>query len=181
MNSLTRSMQPVNSRRQQPWRQMQAETAPGPQIRDCIVNNDFFQRLQRYGSERGAEIVFQNLREDRRETLTYKKFISEAADLGGFLLRLHLVSGDRVGLLIEDGPRWGVAFVAGYSAGLVLVPLDPLQDLGAIAATVSDAGCKLLLVSECYLDLARKIERRNVEIVCLQEGRSRASSAIARQ
>ena len=163
-------MQPVNSRRQQPWRQMQAETAPGPQIRECIVNNDFFQRLQRYGSERGAEIVFQNLREDRRETLTYAKFLHEVADLGGFLLRLQLASGDRVGLLIEDGPRWGVAFVAGYSAGLVLVPLDPLQDPGAIAATVSDAGCKLLLVSECYLDLAKKIERKNVEIFCLQEG-----------
>jgi long-chain acyl-CoA synthetase len=134
------------------------------------VNNDFFQRLQHNTSERADEIVFQNLKEDRRATLTYAKFSSEVADLGGFLSGLALVSGDRVGLLMEDGPRWGVAFVAGYSAGLVLVPLDPLQESGAIAATVADAGCKLLIVSERYLDVTKEIERGNVDVFCLQDG-----------
>ena len=123
------------------------------------MKNDFFDRLARYAVERENETVFQNITEDGREVVTYATFWREANDLAVFLAGLGLAPGDRLGLLMEDGPRWGVAFVAGFGAGLVLVPLDPGQGEASLRATVLDAGCRAIVVSQRFIEAAAGLQQ----------------------
>ncbi len=134
------------------------------------MDNDFFQRLACYAVERENEVLFQNLKEDGREVLTYSKFWRESSDLAVCLVGLGLSPGERLGLLMEDGPRWGVAFVAGFAAGLVLVPLDPGQSETSLCTTILDAGCRALIVSDGHYTAAAEIRRAGVEVIILTAG-----------
>jgi len=52
--------------------------------------------------------------------------------------------GDRVGLLSENRPEWGLAWLAILEAGAVAVPLDPMlreHELGELLATCSATHC----------------------------------------
>ena len=63
---------------------------------------------------------------------------------------------------------WGVSFVAAYSAGWVVVPLDPGTDSQTLSRTVSHADCEALIFSEKYVGTAHQIAGANSGLVLLE-------------
>jgi len=59
---------------------------------------------------------------------------------------LGLQRGDRVGLLLRNGPDWVALDIAAMASGLVTVPLYPHDSAPNSAAILGNAGCRLLVV-----------------------------------
>ena len=119
---------------------------------------DFFEKLNQNVERFPDRVVFQNLTETERETFTYRQVAEEAAAIGAYLAREGVRPGERVGILMEAHPRWGIAFLAAQSAGAVIVPLDILHEAETLAGLILHSGCSFIIVSERLTPLWREIQ-----------------------
>src|ERR1700679_1192451 len=131
---------------------------------------DFFERLERYATERPDDVALQSVSGDLRYALTWRTLAVEIRRLGWQIsLILHRKTGAHVGLLMEDSPRWGIAFLAAYSAGCVIVPLDTSQDAAALSEIVAHGECEALIFSERYAGAARQISEANKRLALIDD------------
>jgi long-chain acyl-CoA synthetase len=133
------------------------------------MSTDFFERLKKYAETRPNQVALQSIRGEQRQALSW-----QALQLEVYLLSRRLQSlgtsrrSSHVGLLMEDSPMWGVAFLAAYSAGWVAVPLDPSWDSQALCRTVSHAECEALIFSKNFAANAQEIAGINHDLVLLE-------------
>ena len=80
--------------------------------------------------------------------LTYATLFDQANSLSRFLQEGGVVKGDRVALLGENMPNWGVAYFAITSMGAVAVPLLTDFHPSEIGHILRHAECKAIFVSE---------------------------------
>jgi long-chain acyl-CoA synthetase len=131
--------------------------------------NDFFERLQQYATAYPNDVALQLIRHGQRQALTWRNLLTEIDALGRRLQRLGgSQTPAHVAILMEESPIWGVAFLAAYSAGWVIVPLDPGQDSGTLSRMVAHADCEALIYSEKYTPLAREIAGQNSGLALLE-------------
>lgn len=88
------------------------------------------------------------------EQYTYAELDASAGRLATGFMDLGLEPGDRIALLSEARPRWGVAFFAAIRAGAVIVPLDTRASERELSEILDDAAPRYLLVSHSVEDLA---------------------------
>jgi long-chain acyl-CoA synthetase len=86
----------------------------------------------------------------------------ETLDLASCRLACALVEagvqpGDRIALLSESRPRWGVAFFATLRAGGVVLPLDVRLSVPELTAILADARPRVLLVGKAQEALAAEL------------------------
>lgn len=81
------------------------------------------------------------------ESFTYEEVAQSATGLSEFLRERGIAAGDRVVILGENSPRWGVAYFAVTTMGAIAVPIltdFPAQD---IARIVEHSGAAAIFVS----------------------------------
>ncbi len=88
--------------------------------------------------------------------LTWRQVDDQARRLASALLALGCVPGERVALLSKNCAEWFVCDLAIMMAGLVSVPLYPLQSAESIAYVLEHAQCKVILLGK--LDDMDKLE-----------------------
>ena len=103
------------------------------------------------------------------EQYTYRALDKASGELATGFVRLGLKPGDRVAILSESRPRWGVAFFATTRAGAIVLPLDTRQGFNELRHILDDAGPKFLLVS-------RDQEKTALELVRMHAGRIKVFS-----
>lgn len=109
---------------------------------------DFFEQLEKQFRRMPDHTVFRYLASDgRREAFTYRRVVQEAGKISLFLQCEGIRPGDAVGILMENHPRWGIAFLAAQSAGARTVPLDVEQECQTLARLIEHAECKFLVSS----------------------------------
>lgn len=59
------------------------------------------------------------------ETITYKQLGEKAQTFSKVLYECGIMQGDRVAILSENDPNWGIAFFAITTMGAVAVPILP--------------------------------------------------------
>ncbi|VXB69216.1 AMP-dependent synthetase [Pseudomonas sp. 8AS] len=79
---------------------------------------------------------------------TWRQVDEQARRLASALLALGCVAGERVALLAKNCAEWFISDIALQMAGLVSVPLYPLQAPEQIAYVLEHAGCKVILVGK---------------------------------
>jgi long-chain acyl-CoA synthetase len=109
---------------------------------------DFFEVLRRNVASFPERVAFQILAEEGRETFTYARVAEDIRKISLLLGRAGVHSGDTVGILMENHPRWGIAFLAAQSAGAIVVPLDILHDPATLAKLIQHSDCRFMIVSE---------------------------------
>jgi long-chain acyl-CoA synthetase len=82
--------------------------------------------------------------------ITYAEFQREVAHLGQFLRDQAVAHGDRVAILAEGSPHWGIAYFAVTCMGAVVVPVLPEFHTSEIHHILLQSGCKVIFVSERY-------------------------------
>lgn len=86
------------------------------------------------------------------------------------LLRAGGVSpGDRVALLSENMPNWGIAYFAVTTMGAVAVPILPEFHPDAVRHILRHAECKALLVSERLYPKVEEFERETLQMMLLMD------------
>jgi long-chain acyl-CoA synthetase len=76
----------------------------------------------------------------RRRGWTADRIAAEAGRVAAELAALGVGAGDRVALLLADGPLWQAAFFGALRAGAVAIPLDPTGEPERTRATVGELG-----------------------------------------
>ncbi|PZQ39776.1 MAG: AMP-dependent synthetase, partial [Ectopseudomonas oleovorans] len=79
---------------------------------------------------------------------SWRQVDDQARRLASALLALGCVPGERVALLAKNCAEWFISDLAIQLAGLVSVPLHPLQAPEQIAYVLEQAGCKVILVGK---------------------------------
>jgi len=92
--------------------------------------------------------------------LTYRQLKDKVDHIAAFLAHRGVVHGDRVAILSENGPHWGVAFLAANSLGAVAVPILTDFHPTEIHHVLRHSGSKVLFVSE---KLFGKIDEAELE------------------
>jgi len=80
--------------------------------------------------------------------LTYRQLKEKIDHIGAFLADRGIVHGDRVAILSENGPHWGVAFLAVTSMGAVAVPVLTDFHPSEIHHVLRHSEAKAIFISE---------------------------------
>ncbi len=72
--------------------------------------------------------------------------------LAGLLASLGLQQGDRVALLADNQPEWGIAYLAIVGHGMTAVPIDRLLKPGEYQRILEDSGTRAIVVSDAFRD-----------------------------
>ncbi len=107
---------------------------------------------------------------DPAEKYTYSELDDAASRLSTGLAALGIDPGDRVAILSESRPRWGVAFFAATRAGAVVVLMDTRQTPRELAAILDDAAPRILLVSQTMESVARELiaEQEDLKVFSIE-------------
>ncbi len=92
---------------------------------------------------------------------TGREFYERVRDLSLALTSLGLAPGDRVAVIAESRPEWGIADLAAISAGGVTVPVYPTQSAEQVRFILDEAGVKFAVVSnETQVAKVRQVSTR---------------------
>ena len=83
--------------------------------------------------------------------ITYSMLWSKALHFAGYLSRLGVEKGDRVGLLLANTPQFIIAFNGVLAMGGVVVPVNPLNPVEEIGRELAETECKALVVLDRLL------------------------------
>ena len=83
---------------------------------------------------------------------TGREIASQADALSGMFYQLGLQHGDRIGLLADNQPEWGIAYLAIVGHGMTAVPIDRLLKPGEYQRILADSGSRAIVVSESFRD-----------------------------
>jgi acyl-CoA synthetase len=95
-------------------------------------------------------------------TMTWSEYHARAVRLAGMLIELGFAPGDRVAVLLPDGPGVHVALVATELAGLVAVGIGPRAGQKEIAHLLSATGASAFITrpvhqGEAMVELVRRL------------------------
>lgn len=96
--------------------------------------------------------------------LRFEEIQRSAQHLSNFLIESGIKSGDRIAVISESNPEFGVVFFAAVRAGAILVPLDPKLSAEVLKFQVSDSAPRIIFASKSCLDLASTVVEGNEEI-----------------
>jgi long-chain acyl-CoA synthetase len=82
---------------------------------------------------------------------TYAELESKVNLFARGLNSLGINKGDKVGLLSENRPEWGTAYLGILSSGGIVVPLDPLLKCSELEILIKDSGMKGLVTSGKFI------------------------------
>ncbi|MHB8875735.1 MAG: AMP-binding protein, partial [Myxococcaceae bacterium] len=99
-------------------------------------------------------VAFRMVEGEKEERFTYGEVHRYAARVGSFLLRSGVKPGDRVLLVSENRPEWGMSYFGVLRAGATAVPVDPELSEAEVVNIARRAGAAVCLVSE---ESARKL------------------------
>ena len=105
--------------------------------------------------------------------LTYKEFYARVLSISGLLVERGIKKGDRVAILGENSPNWGISYFAVLRAGASAVPILPDFPEADIRHILSDAGTKVLFTTYkqyekiCGPDLDRLCSRIHLKHIIM--------------
>lgn len=100
-------------------------------------------------------VAFQMKREGAYRKWTFGEAAELIDNLSSELSLLGISPGDRVAILSENRPEWGISYLAVGGMDAVTVPLDSLISYPDHIFLINDSGAKGLIVSAKYLEELR--------------------------
>ncbi len=99
------------------------------------------------------KIVMQMKKEDGYLEYTYKEFYEIVQSIAHSLLEQGIKKGNRVAIVLENRPEWGMIYFSIMLAGAVAIPLDPQSGQEEIEFFLSDSESKIVFTSSKLISL----------------------------
>lgn len=114
----------------------------------------------------------------RVEYLTFGWLKAQSNRLANLLAAQGLKRGERIGILLAQGPKTALAHLAAYKLGAVAVPLFTLFGPEALAYRLGNSGAKALLTDQAGLEKLSGIQEPlpDLKILLCSEGAGPASA-----
>lgn len=92
------------------------------------------------------------------ESLTYAELKERIDSFSFFIASEGIKKGDKVILVLENSPEWGIIFFSCLSTGVVVVPLDVHLIAGDIESIINDSGSEFIFLTEQLASLKEEFE-----------------------
>jgi long-chain acyl-CoA synthetase len=99
--------------------------------------------------------------------ITFSELKKEVEALSHLLRELGVAAGDRVAILSENMPNWGIAYFAVTAMGAQACPILPEFHPSEIHHIIRHAGCKAVFVSERLFDKLKDFDCRDCKTLIL--------------
>ncbi|NCB01701.1 MAG: long-chain fatty acid--CoA ligase, partial [Spirochaetia bacterium] len=76
-------------------------------------------------TQRHAKRVALTVIGNKKNTYTYEKLKEDVDSIATYLMKHKVKKGDKIGVLGESSPQWGVAYLSVVSSGAIAVPILP--------------------------------------------------------
>ncbi len=86
--------------------------------------------------------------------ITYREFLEKVITVAGLLEKKGVLKGDRVAILGDNSPNWGISYFAILRAGAIAVPILPNFPQSDIRHILSDSEVKVLFTTQKQLEKA---------------------------
>jgi long-chain acyl-CoA synthetase len=105
-------------------------------------------------------VLLARCREHGFDAFSTAEVFERVRDLSLGLSGLGVREGDRVALISESRPEWGIADLANLALGAVTVPVYPTQSAPQVRYILNDSGSKIAVVSSpSQVQKIRQVER----------------------
>lgn len=121
---------------------------------------DFLSQSARVYPEKTA-LIFQ------KQRLSYKQINDHANALAHAFIRAGVRTGDRVLLLLENGPEYVISYYGILKAGAVAVPVNTDIKTGGLSFLIEDTGAKTLICSSRFQPVINQCGLKNTGIELL--------------
>ncbi|TSA18946.1 long-chain fatty acid--CoA ligase [bacterium] len=101
------------------------------------------------------------------QVYTYATLFSHVQTVSHLLRSRGVVTGDRVALLSENKPQWGIAYFAITMMGAVVVPILPDFHMTEVQHIIQHSECKAVFVSKRLYGKLENLEVRHLTTVVL--------------
>ncbi|MDD5574672.1 MAG: AMP-binding protein, partial [Candidatus Omnitrophica bacterium] len=128
-------------------------------------NANLFETFCRSASDHSGRKCLIYKKENRYESLTYAQVLSEVLVLRRALARRGIKPGERVAVLLSNGPLWPVSFFAVVSLQAVAVPIDTQLNPEYIKEILRHAGVRCLLTEEKFTVALSDVLSGGIEVV----------------
>jgi long-chain acyl-CoA synthetase len=118
---------------------------------------DVLHLIDRKVAEHGDKPALSVLRDGNGSALSYADVHSRARHMAARMLERGMQLDDRVAILSESKPEWGVAFFAAIRAGGTVVPLDVQLTPAELSMILRDAEPRVLFASPRFFEVARRL------------------------
>jgi len=98
-------------------------------------------------------IVMQMKKENGYIQHTYKEFYEVSQSIAHSLLEQGIKKGDRIAIVLENRPEWGMIYFGIMLAGAIAIPLDPQSGQEEIKFFLNDSESKIAFISSKLLSL----------------------------
>ncbi len=123
---------------------------------DRLVN----QATEKYGDDLALSKI-------KGEGLTYSELGEKVKSISSFLRERGIQKGDRVALIGENQPNWGVAYLAITSMGAVVVPIMTEFSASEVHHIIRHSGSKAVFVSSKLYEKVEDCDYENVHSIVL--------------
>ncbi len=107
------------------------------------------------------KIAIESKQNPEKQTLTYSELLSRVEALASYLAVNGVKQGDKVSIILPNGPDWPVIFFALSYLGSIAVPLDPAFSEKDIRNIIDDSGAKFVYTSDKDRKLATFLSNLN--------------------
>ncbi|HEY9870193.1 MAG TPA: AMP-binding protein, partial [Candidatus Obscuribacterales bacterium] len=125
-----------------------------------VDNGGVLAIMYRKASAYGNRAALSRMKDGRWQDVTFQEVQRRAKQLSDYLIDWGIESGDRIAILSESSPDWGIVLFAIIRAGGVAVPLDTKLTVPELSAIMQDCSPRVLFVSGKLAETAVALERR---------------------
>ncbi len=91
--------------------------------------------------------------------ITYKEFFEKVLKVADLLVNIGINKGDRVAILGENSPNWGISYFAIVRTGAIAVPMLPDFPEADIRHVLLDSEAKLLFTTQKQIEKVGYLDR----------------------
>lgn len=84
--------------------------------------------------------------------MTYREFLDKVITVSGLLEKKGVQKGDRVAILGDNSPNWGISFFAILRAGAIAIPILPNFPASDIRHVLADSEAQVLFTTQKQLE-----------------------------
>ena len=122
--------------------------------------------LIKNSAENHPDIIAMEVKKEKGwENIDYKTLFHHIKTIATYIRRRGINKGDRIGIISENRPEWGIAYLSIHWAGGIAVPIDVKMTYPEINHIIKNAEIKLAFSSKSRFDDVKQIAEESTEII----------------
>jgi long-chain acyl-CoA synthetase len=113
--------------------------------------------------------------------ITFKEFYNKVLSITGMLIKRGIKKGDRIAILGENSPHWGITYFAIVRTGAIAVPILPDFPEADIRHILSNSDTKILFITHKQLEKMGDLDLKKLKSIIMLDQFDEETSEIKKE